>query len=152
MEASIVFKTKFQFWSRKIWILWHSIAILAASTCTRTFGIQKSAKNWRFWRNLKTGMICLHLLSSKTICTVSGDVPGHIGRHISKVIFQFLSLPGSTASAQVTGGRMNRGAGDELEIPIKMKLVGHKKYFEWINKKIKALDNEINYAVKKFMK
>ena len=84
--------------------------------------------------------------------TVSRDVVGHIGRHISKVIFQFLSLPGSTASAQVTGGRVNRGAGDGLEIPIKMKLVGHKKSVEWINKKIKAIDNEINSAVERCMK
>ena len=61
-------------------------------------------------------------------------------------------MPGSKASAQETGGRVNRGTGDELEIQIKMKLFGLKISVEWINKKIKAIDNEINSAVEKCMK
>ena len=33
---------------------------------------------------------------------LSSYVVGHIGRHISKVVFQFLSLPGSAATATVS--------------------------------------------------
>ena len=43
----------------------------------------------------------------------------------------------------MTIGRVNREAGDGLEIPIKMKLVGNKKSDKWI----KAIDHEINYVV-----
>ena len=49
---------------------------------------------------------------------LSSYAVGHIGRHISKVVFQFLSLPGSAPSATVSGMRVNRGAGNGLEIPI----------------------------------
>ena len=83
---------------------------------------------------------------------LSSYVVGHIGRHISKVVFQFLSLPGSAASATVSGMRVNRGAGDGLEIPISVKFIGHSKSIEWITKKINYIENEINRKVEKCMK
>ena len=67
--------------------------------------------------------------------SVSSYIVRHIDRHISKVIFQFLSLPGSAASAIVSGMRVNRGAGDGLEIPITVKFIGHSRYIVWITKK-----------------
>ena len=67
---------------------------------------------------------------------LSSYVVGHIGHHISKVVFQFLSLPGSAASATVSGMTVNRGAGVRFEIPISVKFIGHSKSIEWITKKI----------------
>ena len=68
---------------------------------------------------------------------------GYIGRHIRKVVFQFLSLPGSADYATVSGMRVNQGAGDGLEIPITVTFIGHSKSIEWIRKKINFIECEI---------
>ena len=83
---------------------------------------------------------------------LSSYVVGHIGRHISKVVFQFLSFPGSAATASVSDMRVNQGTGDGLEIPISVKFIGHSKCNEWITKKINYIENEINRKVEKCMK
>ena len=70
-------------------------------------------------------------------------IVGYIGRHISKVVCQFLSLPGSAAYATVSSMRVNRGAGDGLEIPITVTFIGHSKSIEWIRKKINFIECEI---------
>ena len=46
--------------------------------------------------------------------------------------------------------RVNRGAGDGLEIPISVKFIGHSKSIEWITKKINYIENEINRKVEKW--
>ena len=88
--------------------------------------------------------------SVKRINGLSSYVVGHIGRHISKVVFQFLSLPGSAPSGTVSGMRVNRGAGDVLKIPISVKFIEHSKSIEWIKKKINYIENEINRKVEKW--
>ena len=42
----------------------------------------------------------------------------------------------AAAYATVSGMRVNRGAGDGLEIPISVKFIGHSKSIKWIAKKI----------------
>ena len=70
---------------------------------------------------------------------LSSYAVGHIGRHISKVVFQFLSLPGTAAYTTVSGMRVNRGADDGLEIPITVKFIGHSRSIEWIRKEINLM-------------
>ena len=76
-------------------------------------------------------------------------IVGYIGRHISKVVCLFLSFPGSAAYATVSSMRVNRGAGDGLEIPIDVKLIGHSSHR--VDRK-KIIECEIKRKVEKCMK
>ena len=71
--------------------------------------------------------------------SLCSHIVGYICRHISKVVCQFLSLPGSAAYATVSSMRINRGAGDGLEIPIDVKLIGHSRSIEWIGRKLSSV-------------
>ena len=51
-------------------------------------------------------------------------VVGHVPIHLSKIFHRFLKLPFCSISAVVIGKRVNRGAGDRLEIPVEYKFFG----------------------------
>ena len=51
-------------------------------------------------------------------------VVGHVPKFISMIVSMFLSLPGCTLSIEVTGKRVNRGAGYGLEIPANFHFYG----------------------------
>ena len=61
-------------------------------------------------------------------------VVGHVPLGLSKTFSNFLSLPASTLLRIVTGKRLNRGAGLELEIPVMYQARGHEKAIQWLEK------------------
>ena len=61
---------------------------------------------------------------------------GHMPRNISKFVHNFLKLPNSKISCQVSGKRINRGAGFGLEVPVTYTFYGHEKAIKWIKSKI----------------
>ena len=77
---------------------------------------------------------------------------------ISMVVSMYLSLPRCTLSVEVTGKRINRGAGYGLEIPAKFHFRGPENAIRWIKTKIdkeencitivKKLYNNINHCLK----
>ena len=48
-------------------------------------------------------------------------VVGYVPNHLSKIFHRFLKVPFCSISAVVIGKRVNRGAGDGLEIPVEYK-------------------------------
>ena len=60
----------------------------------------------------------------------------HMPPNISKFVYKFLKLPNSKLYCKVKGKRLNRCAGDGLEIPVIYKFNGHEKPIEWIKSKI----------------
>ena len=53
----------------------------------------------------------------------------------------FLSLPGSHLEAEVTGGRVNRGAYG-LDVTCNYCLTGQEKAIEWVKRKITAITKD----------
>ena len=47
-----------------------------------------------------------------------------------------MKLPNSKISCQVSGKRINRGAGFGLEVPVTYTFYGHEKAIKWIKSKI----------------
>ena len=74
--------------------------------------------------------------------------------------WRFLTLPGTSIRAEVLGRRVNRGAGHGLEVPARFIFEvpasfifqGHRKLVEWVQKKIKTADNDIQERFKRCMK
>ena len=54
-------------------------------------------------------------------------VVGHVPPGLSKTFSNFLSLPTSAILCIVTGKRLNRGVGLELELPVMYQARGHEK-------------------------
>ena len=70
------------------------------------------------------------------------SVVGHVPFNLSSYIFHFLSRETNKAFAEVTGGKVNRGAGYGLEIPCLYRLYGPRVYI----KKMKELVEELTSA------
>ena len=47
--------------------------------------------------------------------------------HSSRTFYRFLKLPGCSLSVTVTSKKVNRGAGDGLEIPAEYRFFGDKR-------------------------
>ena len=79
-------------------------------------------------------------------------VVGHVPKLISMVVSMYLSLPRCTFSVEVTGKRINRGAGYGLETPAKFHFHGPENAIRWRKTKIdkieKKLYNNINHCLK----
>ena len=56
-------------------------------------------------------------------------IVGHVPRLLSPIIFHFLARPCNRGLAEITGNKINRGAGYELEIPCVFRFYGSSKYF-----------------------
>ena len=59
-----------------------------------------------------------------------GTAVGHIPKNISRIVSFFLKKDGNVGFCEVTGTKVNRGAGLGLEIPCVYRLYGHQKYVE----------------------
>ena len=77
-------------------------------------------------------------------------VVGHVPKLM--VVSMYLSLPRCTLSVEVTGKRINRGAGYGLEIPAKFHFHGPENAIRWIKTKIDKIEkkfyNNINHCLK----
>ena len=62
--------------------------------------------------------------------TKSGEIVGHVPYNIAPLLSKFLKRDVNKAVAEVTGDRVNRGAGYGLEIPCVYKLYGPKAYID----------------------
>ena len=59
----------------------------------------------------------------------------------------FLSLPNHTIRVLVTGKRINRGAGYDLQIPVEYMFNGNKKALQWAKKNLDKIDASDNKKV-----
>ena len=80
------------------------------------------------------------------------NVVGHVPQNLCGFFWRFLTLPGTSIPAEVLGRRVNRGAGHGLEVPVRFIFQGHRKAVEWVQKKIKTADNDIQERFKRCMK
>ena len=60
----------------------------------------------------------------------------HVPKNLSQLFYQFLSLPNCTISREVTGKRVNREGGYDLEIPVKYTFLGPNKAIERMEKEL----------------
>ena len=79
-------------------------------------------------------------------------VVGHVPIHLSKIFHRFLKLPFCSISAIVIGKRVNRSAGDGLEIPVECKFFGDARAVSWAENQIKNTKENVNILVKKCMR
>lgn len=64
----------------------------------------------------------------------SKRIAGHVPKNLSKLFYQFLSLPNCTIRCEVTGKTGNRGGGYGLEIPANYKFLVPDNAISWIQK------------------
>ena len=79
-------------------------------------------------------------------------VVGHVPKFISMIVSMFLSLPGCTLSTEVTGKRVNRGAGYGLEIPANFHFYGPENAIVWIRSKITNIEKKLSQNVNRCLK
>ena len=70
-------------------------------------------------------------------------VVGHVPFLYSLLFKKFLSLPNHTIRVLVTGNRMNRGAGYDLEIPVEYVFNGNEKALQWAKKNLGNIDEPV---------
>ena len=67
-----------------------------------------------------------------------GTVVGHVPRCFSLWMKMFLGLPKSNISCKITGNRVNRGAGNGLEIPSEYSAEGDRRAVNWLEKRVSS--------------
>lgn len=65
-----------------------------------------------------------------------GRVVGHLPFNIAPTVSRFLNRSVNKGTVEVTGARVNRGAGYGVEIPCKYRLYGSKKHVDILKKHI----------------
>ena len=80
------------------------------------------------------------------------NVVGHLPQNLSGFFWRFLTLPGTSIRPEVLDRRVNRGAGHGREVPVRFIFQGHRKEVEWVQKKIKTANNDIQERFKRCMK
>ena len=81
------------------------------------------------------------------------ELVGHVTIFLSKTLNKLLRLPGSDASCKVTGTRINRGIGVELEILIdKKSFVEKETVTEWLKKALHRINMMIEEKPLNFKK
>ena len=80
------------------------------------------------------------------------NVFGYVPIPLSKIFYRFLKLRFCSISAVVIGKRVNRGAGDGLEIPVEYKFFGDATAVSWAENQIKKTEKNVNILVKKCMR
>lgn len=68
-----------------------------------------------------------------------GEVVGHIPYNMSNIVSQFLRRDYNKAFTEVTGDKVNRGAGYGLEIPCIYKFYGPEPYVKKLREVLQAL-------------
>lgn len=77
---------------------------------------------------------------SKAVAVLKEDViVGHIPRNLAPSLFQFLRRDVNKAFAEVTGQKVNRGAGYGLEIPCTYRLYGPPAYVNRMQEIVESL-------------
>ena len=66
-------------------------------------------------------------------------VVGHVPYNLAQIFSHFLKRDVNKAFAEVTGTKVNRGAGYGLEVPCKYKIYGSKPYIDKIKVTIDRL-------------
>ena len=77
---------------------------------------------------------------------------GHVPANFSKLFSRFLDFPHHTIRAEVTGRRVNRGAGYGLEIPVRYTFYGKIETINLVKKYIEKICSDCEKSVKKYMK
>ena len=80
------------------------------------------------------------------------NVVGHIPMHLLRTSYRFLNLPDCSISATVTSKKVNRGAGDGLQIPVECRFFGDKRAVTWEKMQIEKIENNVNDKLNKCMK
>ena len=80
-------------------------------------------------------------VSAVAVCK-ENEIVGHVPFNISSLLSQFLRRDCNKGFAEVTGPRVNRGAGYGLEIPCVYKLYGPKPYTDRILDIVKSQQEE----------
>ena len=71
----------------------------------------------------------------------------HVPKFISMIVSMFLSLPGCNLSIEVTGKRVNCGAGYRLETPTNIDFYGPENVIVWIASKMTNIENKLSRNV-----
>ena len=79
-------------------------------------------------------------------------VVGHVPIHLSKIFHRFLKLSFCSISTAVIGKRVNRGAGNGLEIPVEYKFFGDARAVSWAENQIKKTEKNVNILLKKCLR
>ena len=69
----------------------------------------------------------------------NGDIVGHVPYNLAPTLSQFLKKDFNKAVAEVTGDRVNRGAGYGLEVPCIYRLCGPKIYLDKVREVLSDL-------------
>ena len=69
-----------------------------------------------------------------------------------KVVGHVPKLPFCSISAVVIGKRVNRGAGDGLEITVEYKFFGDARAVSWAENQMKKTEENVNILLKKYMR
>ena len=80
------------------------------------------------------------------------QVVGHVPLYWSKLAFKFLQFQNHSIRVAVTGKRVNRGAGLDLEIPVDYFFYGGSRVIAWLKNSIEKLDRCVNEKVGKCVK
>ena len=73
-----------------------------------------------------------------------GTVVGHVPRNFSALFFHFLTRSQNKGVTEVTGTKVNRGAGYGLEIPCVYRLYGTRAYIERLNTAVEEIERRRN--------
>ena len=72
--------------------------------------------------------------------TKNGTVVGHVPRNFSTLFFHFLTRSQNKGVAEVTGTKVNRGAGYGLEVPCFYRFYGSTRYVERLKAAIQKIE------------
>ena len=96
-------------------------------------GYHAYQENWlpRVGESLVLERESLNPVDSYAVTIVrSGTVVGHVPRNLSALFFHFLTRNGNKGVTEVTGMKVNRGAGYGLEIPCVYRMYGPNAYIQ----------------------
>ena len=70
----------------------------------------------------------------------NGQVVGHMPRNIAPAVFHFLARPCNAGVVEITGHKVNRGAGYSLEVPCIYRFYDPESYLRRLKKILASLD------------
>lgn len=82
-----------------------------------------------------------HDRNSVAVVKTDGTVVGHIPYVIAPILSSFLARDSNEGKVEITGGRVNRGAGYGLEVPCIYRLYGQKKYIDRVKELLSTLED-----------
>ena len=74
----------------------------------------------------------------------NGTVVGHVPRNFSALFFHFLTRSQNKGVAEVTGAKVNRGAGYGLEIPCLYRFYGSRLYIERLKEAVEDIEKKMS--------